>query len=111
MLPSVIVILLVTIFPLLYALAVSFFRWNLRLAAEGWKFVGFGNYISALTSERFQLGFLHTMQIAIPALILEFALGLGLALLLNRRIPGRAVFGPGAFLHSRPVLINSRLHG
>ena len=35
-LPSVIVILLVTIFPLLYALAVSFFRWNLRLAAEGW---------------------------------------------------------------------------
>jgi multiple sugar transport system permease protein len=91
-LPAVIVVLLVTIFPMVYALVVSFFRWNLRLAAEGWKFVGFRNYIYALTDERFQLSLLHTMQIAIPALILEFAIGLGLALLLNRRIPGRAVF-------------------
>jgi len=85
-------VLLVTIFPLVYALVVSFFKWNLRLAAEDWKFVGLANYASALQNSRFQLGFLHTVEIAIPALILEFTIGLGLALLLNRNIPGRGLF-------------------
>ena len=90
-LPAVLVVLAVTIFPLLYALSVSFFKWNLRLAAEGWQFVGLGNYARALANERFQLGFLHTLKITIPALFLEFTIGLGLALLLNRRIPGRGI--------------------
>jgi multiple sugar transport system permease protein len=90
-LPAIIVILLVTIFPLLYALTVSFFKWNLRLASEGWVFVGLENYARALTSSRFQLGLLHTIQIAVPALALEFTIGLGLALLLNRKIPGRGI--------------------
>lgn len=91
-LPAVLAVLLITIFPMVYALAVSFFRWNLRMAEAGWKFVGFGNYVYALTDERFQLSLLHTIQIAIPALILEFTIGLGLALLLNRNIPGRSIF-------------------
>lgn len=91
-LPAVTAVLLVTMFPLLYGLAVSFFKWNLRLAAEEWQFVGLANYARALQNSRFQLGLLHTAQIAAPALVLELILGLGLALLLNRNIPGRGFF-------------------
>jgi multiple sugar transport system permease protein len=91
-LPAVSAVLLFSIFPLLFSLVVSFFSWNLLNRAQGWQFVGLGNYINALTDARFQLAFLHTVKIAIPALALEFAFGLGLALLLNRRIPGRGLF-------------------
>ena len=91
-LPAVIAILLFSIFPLIYSFGVSFFSWNLLNRAQGWRFVGLGNYIQALTDTRFQLAFLHTVKIAIPALALEFAFGLGLALLLNRKIPGRGFF-------------------
>ena len=91
-LPAVIVILLISIFPLIYSLGVSFFSWNLLNRGQGWQFVGFGNYIHALQDARFQLALLHTAEIAAPALALELTFALGLALLLNRKIPGRAIF-------------------
>lgn len=90
-LPAVLVVLLVTIFPLIYALAVSLVSWNMQIVGDTWEFNGLNNYINALKDTRFQLGFKHTLEIGLPALILEILLGLGLALLLNRRIPGRGV--------------------
>lgn len=90
-LPAVLVVLLVTIFPLIYALAVSLVSWNMQIVGDTWEFNGLNNYINALKDTRFQLGFKHTLEIGLPALILEILLGLGLAMLLNRRIPGRGV--------------------
>lgn len=90
-LPAIAVVLLVSIFPLIYSLTVSFFKWNLRLASAGWQFVGFENYIQALQDPRFQQGLVHVVQIAIPALTIELLLGLGLALLLNRNLIGRGL--------------------
>ena len=90
-LPSMTVILMVVIFPLVYSLGVSFFSWNLLSPAEGWNFVGLGNYIRALHDNRFRLGLIHTAHIAFPALAMEFVLAFGLAMLLNRKIPGRGI--------------------
>jgi multiple sugar transport system permease protein len=85
--PTVMVLLALSIYPLLYSVRVSLktgsgeaAHWSLanfsRLATDGF-------FISALG---------HTVIYAVVALTLEFLLGLGLALLLDRSLRGRAIF-------------------
>lgn len=91
-LPSIVVILMVMFFPLIYSLLISLHSWNLQAASAGWKYVGLDNYVNALKSHRFQMGLLQTAKITIPALTFSMLFGLGLALLINRRtLPGRGL--------------------
>lgn len=88
LLPSLLVVFAVLIFPIIFSLIVSTFDWPLSEGAGVRKFVGFGNY-SGLTQDpefwnslKLQLGFIF---IAIP---LELLLGFAAALLLNREFFG-----------------------
>jgi trehalose/maltose transport system permease protein len=54
-------------------------------------FVGLGNYRYLATDPRFWSSAWHTAYFVVLAVSLEMALGLGLALLLNQRFPGRGV--------------------
>lgn len=85
--PTVMVLLALSIYPLLYSIKVAFqtgsgetVRWSLanftRLATDGF-------FLSALG---------HTVVYAVAALTFEFLLGLGLAVLLDRSVRGRSVF-------------------
>lgn len=66
-------------------------------------FTGLANYGEALFSDhRFWSSVLITFKVGAPASVLEFAIGLLLATLLNRNIRGRIVFM--SFL-SLPVMI------
>ena len=85
--PAVAVLVALSIYPLVYAVRVSLqtgagerARWSLQ------------NF-SRLASDAFFLDALaHTLVFATAALTIEFALGLGLAVLLNREMRGRGLF-------------------
>ncbi len=90
--PAAALLLLVTIFPLLYSLAVSFHGYDLRQNIL-WDFVGLDHYRKLLTQDaRFWEALAVTLRIGVTAVLIEFVLGLGIALLLNYPIRGRRVF-------------------
>jgi len=91
LIPALLIVFAVLIFPILFSLIVSLFDWPLSAGAGDRHFVGFGNYVELVQDPEFwnslklQLGFIF---IAIP---LELALGLAAALLLNREFVGGRV--------------------
>lgn len=88
--PAVLFVFFGTIFMSLYALYISFHDYQLQRPGAP-RFIGFKNYAEALTDEKFHASILTTFAIAIPALILQLMIGLGLALFLNRPFRGRAL--------------------
>jgi multiple sugar transport system permease protein len=86
--PAVIAMLLVTAYPILYAVWLSLFRYDLRFPASR-EFVGLGNYLSVLTSEVWWHALTNTLIITAVSVAFELVLGLALALLMHRATVGR----------------------
>jgi len=84
MLPALLVITFVIIYPLFNAIATSFFRYFLT-DAKGRTFVGLGNYAAMLSSGSFWTVFLNTVVYVAGTVIGEFILAFALALLVNFR--------------------------
>jgi multiple sugar transport system permease protein len=90
--PAAVLLFLITIFPLLYSLAVSLHVYDLRQEVL-WKFVGLDNFRSAIfMDERFWSGLATTFRIGVAAVAIEFVLGFAVALLLYYPIVGRRYF-------------------
>lgn len=81
--PAVLAMLLVTAYPLLYALWLSLFDYDLRFPAER-TFVGLANYASLLGSELWWQSLLNTLIITGSSVAIELVLGMALALLMHR---------------------------
>lgn len=75
--PSGLVLTLVLLYPLGYAIYLSFF--NYYLGSEGRTFIGLGNYAALLGDERFWSSLWKTVIIVGSAVALEFCLGLAVA--------------------------------
>ena len=88
--PAVIAMLLVTAYPIIYAFVLSLQRVDLRFPDEG-EFVGLGNYVDVLTSSLWWQDVFNTLFVTVISVSIEFALGMGIALLMHR-----AIFGRGA---------------
>jgi multiple sugar transport system permease protein len=86
--PAVIAMLVVTAYPILYAVWLSLFRYDLRFPALR-AFVGFHNYVSVLTSEVWWQALLNTLIVTLGSVALELVLGMGLALLMHRAVFAR----------------------
>ncbi|NHT77133.1 carbohydrate ABC transporter membrane protein 1 (CUT1 family) [Rhizobium sp. PP-F2F-G38] len=89
--PSVIMLLVLIAYPLLFALRSSFYFWNLQIGPEPQAFVGFDNYVQALNAFDFQAALTNTLLLSFVGTALEFALGLSIALILLRALPGMNV--------------------
>ena len=76
-LPSVVMILAIGLFPLLYSLGISFLNWDLQ--RPGRQFIFFKNYLNALSDDRLWSAMGHTLTILFIAVLLELIIGLGLA--------------------------------
>ncbi len=87
--PAVFVLLAVGLYPLLFALQVSFRQYQLARAYLPRNFVWFDNYLNVLQDPNFWGALARTGTFLLTVLPLEVVLGLGVALLLN--LPG---FGP-----------------
>jgi multiple sugar transport system permease protein len=89
--PSIVLLLALIAFPLLFALKNSFYFWNLQMSGSPMGFIGFGNYEMALSGSLFFGALKNTLLLTVFGTGIEFALGLGIALLLEQRLPGLSV--------------------
>lgn len=87
--PSVVLLLLINAYPLIYAALQSVRDGSLIHAGD---FVGLANYLDILASQRFWKAALFTAIFTIVGVFGSWLIGLGLALLLRTSIPGRTVF-------------------
>jgi multiple sugar transport system permease protein len=89
-LPSIVLILLIAIYPILFAFYTSLTDRNLM--SQDYSFIFLGNYLNMLTSKTFWHAAWVSFQYVFLAVTVEMLLGFGLAMLLNQRIPGRTLF-------------------
>ncbi|MEN8166380.1 MAG: sugar ABC transporter permease [Pseudomonadota bacterium] len=86
--PTVIAMLLVTAYPMFYALWLSLFRYDLRFPDER-QFIGLKNYFSVLSSEAWWQSLSNTLVITLGSVSVELVLGIILALVMHHTLIGR----------------------
>jgi multiple sugar transport system permease protein len=89
--PSVILLLALIAFPLLFALKSSFYFWNLQMSPVPMGFIGIDNYKMAFSSSFFLGALQTTLLMTIVGTAVEFVLGLAIALLLASNLRGISV--------------------
>ncbi len=88
-LPALLIISVVTIYPLLRSFWISIHKWNLLRPAEGHPFIGLANYSYILNDPPFWDSLRITILFTVGAVVTEICLAIGIALLLNREFRGR----------------------
>ncbi len=88
--PAVIIMVAVTAYPIGYALWLSLQRYDLRFPADR-AFAGLSNYVAVLSSGYWWSAFGITLLITVVSVVIEFVLGLTLALVMHRTIVGRGL--------------------
>jgi multiple sugar transport system permease protein len=86
--PAVIVMLLVTGYPIVYAFYLSLQKFDLRFPDDK-EFVGLANYGDVLTSTTWWSDVLTTLIITVVSVAIELVLGMLIALVMHRAIFGR----------------------
>ena len=99
--PAVLIVLLVTIFPLIYSLTASVMKFRL-IPPTPPRFIGLENYIDLLTQERFWTVIGTTSFISIIAVVAQFVIGFALALALHAKVFGYRQLRVGLLL---PMLL------
>jgi len=97
LLPGLALFLIFFLGPMGYSLNISFYRWNI-VHPEQSQFVGLQNYINTLKSTIFQRAVLNTVIYTIVTVLLQMAIALGVALLLNKPFRGRGFFRTAYYL-------------
>lgn len=87
--PALLIISLVTVYPLVRTFWISLHQWNLLRPAEGRPFVGLDNYRFILTDPLFMQSLQVTLFFVVSAVVFEIILAIGIALMLNREFRGR----------------------
>src|SRR3712207_4280704 len=99
LLPALIFTIIVTQIPFLLTIAISFLNWNVLEGGEK-NFLGFGeyesfagvdNFVSVFTDARLRSAVINTVVLTASVVLISMFLGLLLAVLLDRKFPGRGV--------------------
>jgi multiple sugar transport system permease protein len=93
LIPALIILFLVTIYPLIFSLYMSFHRF-LTIDPYNRQFIGLDNYIALFSNPDFLHSFRTTLIYVFATVTLTFFTGLGLALLLNQDIKGLSIVRP-----------------
>ena len=88
-LPTLILLVAIIIFPFVFNVYISFHRWNLRFRGALPQFIGVDNYIKAFKDPRFFNSLSKTLYMLVIAVPVEFAFGFLLALLFYEPFKGR----------------------
>lgn len=82
--PTVIGLGIFTFIPILGSIVLAFFRWDIITAPE---FVGVDNFVQLAANPTVRVSFLNTIGFVIVAVILQLAVALGLAVLVQSKMP------------------------
>lgn len=88
--PAVLAMLLVTAYPIVYAVILSLQNVDLRFPDEN-SFAGLSNYVTVLTSDLWWTDLFNTVFIMVVTVSIELVLGMAIALVMHRAIFGRGV--------------------
>jgi multiple sugar transport system permease protein len=88
--PAVLAMLLVTAYPIVYAVVLSLQNVDLRFPDEN-SFAGLSNYVTVLTSDLWWTDVFNTVFLMIVTVSIELVLGMAIALVMHRAIFGRGV--------------------
>jgi multiple sugar transport system permease protein len=88
--PAVIMMLLVTAYPMIQALYLSLYRYRLTAPADK-EFVGLGNYATILTDSLFWKDTLNTVIIMVVTVAVELVIGFAFAMVMHRIIFARGL--------------------
>ena len=91
LLPAVLVLVTITIFPFIYSVIISLTGMEIARPQKGMPFVGLTNYLELVRSERFWNSVKVTFIFVLTAVSIEFLLGFVLAYLLKDDFWGRKV--------------------
>ena len=83
--PTVLVLAATAAYPMIFAFVVSFRNWRLAYSRTAGEFVGLDNYARAFSDKAFHNSLLVTLKFVLMSVPLSVAIGLGIALLLQRR--------------------------
>jgi multiple sugar transport system permease protein len=89
--PAFLILAIILAYPLGYSFWLSFHQWTLYTFREGIPFIGLQNYIELLHNGEFISSLRVTFVFMIGAISIEFILGMGLALLLDRDLWGKGL--------------------
>ncbi len=89
LLPALFLYVFFVIYPVMQSLRFSLYDWNGLEALDN--FIGFENFVRALNDQLFVDALIHNGIIIVLSLLLQIPAALGLALLINQRIKGRAL--------------------
>jgi len=92
--PAFIVMIVVTAYPLVYAVVLSLYKYRLTDPA-GREFVGLRNYVTVLSDPIWWNDFVTTAVITIASVVVELVLGFCFAWVMYRIISGRSVVRTG----------------
>lgn len=102
--PAVIMLVCISIIPIGYSFYLSFQSYNLAMPASTIHFVGLKNYIEMLTNQNFLDSIQWTLVFALVVVVIETALGLLIASMLNSEAAARFA-GPFKTLLIIPMMI------
>ncbi len=88
--PTMVLLILMNIFPLLWSLFLSFHDYQASMP-QAPKYIGLENYIDVLTDPDIWGYFRTTAYFVLLAVTVQFLIGFGLALLLNRNFPAKGL--------------------
>ena len=88
--PAVILMLVVTAWPMLQALYLSLFRYRLTTPDDR-EFIGFGNYVTVLSDGLFWQDTWNTVLIMVVTVAVELVIGFAFAMVMHKIIFGRGV--------------------
>src|SRR3982074_779726 len=99
-LPAILFFAVFLIYPVLNAFYVSLTKWDLVTAP---RFLGLRNYINLLTDEDFVHSFWVTLYYISGFMVVTLPVALGVAILLDRKLRGRAFYQAVIFM---PVVLS-----
>ena len=88
-LPAIIIVSFLYVYPLTYSFVISFFRSDIRY--PGVEFLGFKNYIEIFKRPDLLISFWRTIQFTIISVSIEMVIGIAIAVAFNERFRGRNI--------------------
>ncbi|MBA7560563.1 Trehalose transport system permease protein SugA [subsurface metagenome] len=89
--PTLILILLIAIYPLIYLFRSSLYDFELIRQSQK-VFIGLGNYWGLISNRDFWFSFLITLEYVLSSTFITFLLGFGVALVLNEKLRFTRIF-------------------
>ena len=99
LLPALVFTIIVTQIPFLITLAISALNWNIQRPGEKsflglgdyQSFAGLSNFATVFTDARLRTAVVNTVVLTVSVVVISTLLGLGIAVLLDRKFPGRGL--------------------